>query len=584
MGPKDTYDVLTMKLTVPKLVSDGSNWMLYQEHIINVITSKKLHRHVIGTAHKLVALVKHDGSFFWDDNLLFLLSDKQIEEYKDTMEDWLQKEATIKGETTTTAVWKKLTSIYGNRGAMFETDLLAWLQNSCFIKNGEVMMHNHLANLIILNKCLTEIDCPLSDPSFTSYVHTSLSLAPSYKPHFMTLTANACVTEKPVSSQDLIWHINEEANNAAIESSINQHHKAMVAAHAKARERMDILMISVLRKVEAWQARHLIANVAKTEDKSEDNYAFLTFIPIDTPDYPANKNIALAITLGHSHEAHAASPSAGITIDCSASSHFSPSCDKFLNYQEINPEPVHAADGHTFSALGQGGLHISLSMKAGEKSVPILLKRVYYTPQMAFTLISVSCLDRAGCSLLIKDGMCIIHSPKLKCQVIGCIPAIHGLYCTNSSITSSSPKHTVNVALKSITISELHHQMGHINHSDLQEAVHQGVINGIELDMSSVPEFCEACTKGKAQCQSFPKKSDTKYTHYGKKIVSNLWGPAQIKSLGGALYSYTNIDLYTHEECIMFLAHKSNTFKAYCDYEAWVKVHQGVQIKTYGSD
>lgn len=126
--------------------------------------------------------------------------------------------------------------------------------------------------------------------------------------------------------------------------------------------------------------------------------------------------------------------------------------------------------------------------------------------------------------------------------------------------------------------------MGHINHHDLREAVQKGVITGVELDMSSEPDFCEACIKGKAQRQSFPKKSETKYTHYGEKIVSDLWGPAQVKSLGGALYSYTNIDLYTHEERITFLPRKSNTFKAYCAYEAWVWVHRGAQIKVYGSD
>ncbi|KAG6880505.1 hypothetical protein C0995_006372, partial [Termitomyces sp. Mi166 len=50
------------------------------------------------------------------------------------------------------------------------------------------------------------------------------------------------------------------------------------------------------------------ANVAETEDKSKDNYTFLTFILIDAPDYPANKNVALAVTSGHSHEAHTALP------------------------------------------------------------------------------------------------------------------------------------------------------------------------------------------------------------------------------------------------------------------------------------
>ncbi|KAG6860365.1 hypothetical protein C0995_012228 [Termitomyces sp. Mi166 len=306
-------------------------------------------------------------------------------------------------------------------------------------------------------------------------LHLPATFTPPYP---LLLPINLFVTGKPVSSQNLIWHINEEANNAAIKSSINQHHKAMVTAHAKSRgETKDAKGKSKSKGKEKdkchcgncgkdghtdnyyseegrgmagkapdwwvknhkskekapdwWVKNHKSkekdkaksTNTTKTEDKSEDNYAFLTFIPIDAPDYPANENVALTVTSGHCYEAHAASPSCSIIIDCGASSHFSPSHNKFLNYQEINPEPVHAADGCTFSTLSQGDLCISLPMKEEEK-----------------------------CSLLIKDGMCIICSPKPKHQVISHIPAICSLYCANSSITSSSPKHTVNVALKSITI------------------------------------------------------------------------------------------------------------------------------------
>ncbi|KAG6891823.1 hypothetical protein C0995_007413, partial [Termitomyces sp. Mi166 len=62
----------------------------------------------------------------------------------------------------------------------------------------------------------------------------SLSLAPSYKLLFTTLAANTRATGRSVTSQDLIWHLNEEANSAAIKTSINRQHKTMVAAHTKA--------------------------------------------------------------------------------------------------------------------------------------------------------------------------------------------------------------------------------------------------------------------------------------------------------------------------------------------------------------
>ncbi|KAG6821727.1 hypothetical protein H0H92_001183, partial [Tricholoma furcatifolium] len=118
---------------------------------------------------------------------------------------------------------------------MFESDLIARLQNSRFIENGEVDMRTHLANLTVINERLAEIGCPISDTSFASYIRTSLSLAPSYKSLLTTLSATARSIRKPLSSQELIHHITEEANNFEIENNINRHHEAMLAAHLKVR-------------------------------------------------------------------------------------------------------------------------------------------------------------------------------------------------------------------------------------------------------------------------------------------------------------------------------------------------------------
>ncbi|KAH0578321.1 hypothetical protein H2248_003942 [Termitomyces sp. 'cryptogamus'] len=195
-------------------------------------------------------LIKRKGSFYHDDKPLAPLTDDQIDEIEDAMEEWMQKEAQvckiihstvdqstfhqIKGEPTTTDIWKKLMSIHGSKGAMYETDLLAQLQNTCFVENGEIDMHTHLSNMVVIKEHLAKIGCPLSDALFASYIHTSMSLAPTYKPLFTTLAMSAHTSGKSVSSQDLIWHLNEEANSAAIKSNINCQHEEMIAVHAKA--------------------------------------------------------------------------------------------------------------------------------------------------------------------------------------------------------------------------------------------------------------------------------------------------------------------------------------------------------------
>ncbi|KAG5633044.1 hypothetical protein DXG03_008705, partial [Asterophora parasitica] len=108
---------------LPKLASDGSNWFLYQERVLNALTSKKLRRHVTGTARKPEDLTESGGDFFKRGSLA-PLSDKELEVHEDEVDDWLQRQAQvreiiygtvdkstflqIKNEPTAADVWKKL--------------------------------------------------------------------------------------------------------------------------------------------------------------------------------------------------------------------------------------------------------------------------------------------------------------------------------------------------------------------------------------------------------------------------------------------------------------------------------------------
>ena len=99
-----------------------------------------------------------------------------------------------------------------------------------------------------------------------------------------------------------------------------------------------------------------------------------------------------------------------------------------------------------------------------QKPTLIMLKNAYYSLHMAFTLMSVSCVDRAGFSLFIKGGACIIHSPKS--NIIGRIPEVRGLYHVSDSLVLPCA-HVASAAVKQISITELHQSMGHVNHDDL---------------------------------------------------------------------------------------------------------------------
>ncbi|KAF8156066.1 hypothetical protein B0H34DRAFT_659125, partial [Crassisporium funariophilum] len=177
MGPEQTFDISTLKVTLPKLASDGSNWPTYKDRIINALTSKKLRRHVIGSALKPKEPTKGESGQLYQSGSLVPMSDAEIEKYEDSLDEWMQKKAQvreviygtvdqstflqIKREPTAAAVWSKLISIHDDRGHMFEADLLAQLQSLRFVEGDD--MTTHLTKLTSIKERLAEVGTPLTD-------------------------------------------------------------------------------------------------------------------------------------------------------------------------------------------------------------------------------------------------------------------------------------------------------------------------------------------------------------------------------------------------------------------------------------
>jgi hypothetical protein len=254
------------------------------------------------------------------------------------------------------------------------------------------------------------------------------------------LNTSAHETGKKLTRKDLIWHLNEEANSIALKESINKSNKAMLAATSKAKggkgkEKVKQTNIKCSncnkpnhtidkcwrkggglegKAPDWWVGKEKDAKEKKPKkdestnttekasqsDNESDNYAML--------GYTLPKNLsALICTSDFKHKALIVDKSNGTIFDCSVSSHFTPERSKLLNYQEINSEPIRSADGHTFSATGKGDLKLELP-NGNQKPTPVTLKNMYYSPHLAFTLMSVGTMDQNRYDLRIKEGKCVI--------------------------------------------------------------------------------------------------------------------------------------------------------------------------------
>ncbi len=118
-------------LNLPRLKDDGTNYILYKEQIPNVATSKGLRQVLYGTAKKPVEMTEINGDYYLPGSLA-PLSDGEVEKQLTLQDAYDQKEAQvhemmyetiststfmqIKNEPTTAAMWKKLTSIFEEKG------------------------------------------------------------------------------------------------------------------------------------------------------------------------------------------------------------------------------------------------------------------------------------------------------------------------------------------------------------------------------------------------------------------------------------------------------------------------------------
>jgi hypothetical protein len=163
--------------------------------------------------------------------------------------------------------------------------------------------------------------------------------------------------------------------------------------------------------------------------------------------------------------------------------------------------------------------------------------------------------------------------------VITKIPHVDGLYTV-----MGQHEHHAALAKGKLTLGELHRVLGHIAHLVVKSTVKKGLVEGVELDSASEPEFCEACEKGKAAKQPFPKESKRHAQTYGELIHTDLWGPAQTVSIGGSSYYMSFTDDFSHKMHILFLKHKSEALGAFKQYEARLTRQHDAKIKTLRSD
>jgi hypothetical protein len=318
---------------------------------------------------------------------------------------------------------------------------------------------------------------------------------------------------------------------------------------------------------EAWMAMVLEIN-AINDIENEDK------VPTHPEEIPTPKPVETIPEHALAMPADQATNSSSVEIyDSRCTKHMTPDRHRLINYREIPPKPISAANQESFSAIGMGDMFIYAPN--GQKPTKIKLRNVLYAPNMGCTLISISQIDQAGYSVAFQDGKCIVRNRKNK--IFAQIPKSRGLYRVESY-----PEHTLHAEM--LTLNELHRHHGHVAHSTLKKMVEDGIINGIRLkDEPATP--CKPCLLAKAKKKPIPtSRSGKRSTKLGELVYSDVWGPATTRTVGHAEYYVIFVDDAKHWISVDLMRRKSETFDNYKGYEAWLKTQFDVNIKNFQSD
>ena len=185
----------------------------------------------------------------------------------------------------------------------------------------------------------------------------------------------------------------------------------------------NVSMAAVTEEPElgAWAA---IQNVEDTTDNDQQNYAAAI----------AGRSPAWAEQLCGAAELY----------NSGASQHMSPFHKHFITYQSILPCTITTADKQTFYAIGTGDLQIEVPNS--QCITKVLPQDALHTSDMGMTIVSISWITNAGCTVSFEKDACTIRN---QCRVtIGVIPpSSNRLYKVECTYVAAASAECINLLM-----------------------------------------------------------------------------------------------------------------------------------------
>lgn len=121
-----------------------------------------------------------------------------------------------------------------------------------------------------------------------------------------------------------------------------------------------------------------------------------------------------------------------------------------------------------------------------------------------------------------------------------------------------------------------HYRFGHMNNDALRQAFQDRLVDGLP-DVGARQRQCISRLHGKHHHEAIPKVSTRRASKLLELVHSDLCGPMQTQSLGGALYFMLVID--SRFTWVYFLQQKDEAFECFKNWNTYIEKDSGKQAK-----
>ena len=267
-------------------------------------------------------------------------------------------------------------------------------------------------------------------------------------------------------------------------------------------------------------------------------------------------------------------------IDSGCSSHLTYDRSAFVNYKSFSPTILDLGADSTAQIVGQGDINIEVQVKGKLRNCTI--KNVKHVPSLRYQLLSVSCMAKLGVKTMFdSSGASLVRSYDGHLLATGSVTP-NGLYL----LDAGPPKTSTDTALLA-SLGLWHRRLAHVNTAGIKSMADHGVVKGIRYKPTPLSD-CVGCILGKSHRSPIPKSSPSRASRVLELVHSDVLGPVEVPSVGGARYIITFIDDYSNWTVGYTMRNKSESLARFKDYKAYAERHtnqalERLQVNEYRS-